>query len=92
VSTTPPTRATGSSPLASAEELATLIDDVSNRLQVVLGFAQILHELDPDERKDAVEAISRECDHLRATLRTLTGSARDKDGNAPWQSTSGSSQ
>lgn len=92
MSTTPPTSATGPSSLASTEELATLIEDVSNRLQVVLGFAQILHELDPDERKDPVEAISRECDHLRATLRTLTGSARDKDGNAPWQSMSGPSQ
>ena len=69
----------------SPDELATLIDDVSNRLQVVLGFAQILHELDDAERTEAVEAIGRECDHLRATLRTLTGNARNEDGQAPWQ-------
>lgn len=69
----------------SPTELATLIDQVSNRLQVVLGFAQILHELDDDERADAVRSIARECDALRTMLGTLTTVARDAEGQAPWQ-------
>lgn len=73
----------------SPAELATLIDQVSNRLQVVLGFAQILHELDDDERADAVRAIARECDALRSMLGTLTTVARDTDGQAPWQADRG---
>lgn len=75
-------------PSESRDEVARLIDDVSNRLQVILGFAQILHELDQRERDDAVEAIGRECEHLRETLRTLTGLSRAADGQAPWQPTS----
>ncbi len=65
--------------------VASLVDDVSNRLQVVLGYAQILHELTEEERRDAVDAIERECQELRATLRSLTGWTRDEDGLGPWQ-------
>ena len=65
--------------------VASLVDDVSNRLQVVLGYAQILHELTEAERGDAVQAIERECQELRATLRTLTGWTRDEGGLGPWQ-------
>jgi len=65
--------------------VASLVDDVSNRLQVVLGYAQILHELPEDERLDAVTAIERECSELRATLRSLTGWTRDEGGQGPWQ-------
>lgn len=65
--------------------VASLVDDVSNRLQVVLGYAQILHELTEDERRGAVQAIERECHDLRTTLRTLTGWTRDEGGLGPWQ-------
>ena len=65
--------------------VASLVDEVSNRLQVVLGYAQILHELREDERLDAVAAIEEECDELRSTLRSLTGWTRDEDGHGPWQ-------
>lgn len=65
--------------------VASLVDDVSNRLQVVLGYAQILHELTEVERRDAVQAIERECQELRATLRSLTGWTRDEGGMGPWQ-------
>ena len=65
--------------------VASLVDDVSNRLQVVLGYAQILHELTEAERHDAVQAIERECQELRATLRILTGWTRDEGGLGPWQ-------
>lgn len=65
--------------------VATLVDEVSNRLQVVLGYAQILHELPEDERAEAVTAIELECAELRATLRSLTGWTRDEDGRGPWQ-------
>ncbi len=67
--------------------VASLVDDVSNRLQVVLGYAQILHELDEDERSDAVAAIEQECAELRATLRSLTGWSRDEAGRGPWEDT-----
>jgi len=65
--------------------VASLVDEVSNRLQVVLGYAQILHELTEVERVDAVESIERECAELRATLRSLTGWTRDEGGVGPWQ-------
>jgi hypothetical protein len=65
--------------------VASLVDDVSNRLQVVLGYAQILHELPEAERFEAVAAIEQECGELRATLRSLTGWTRDEDGQGPWQ-------
>jgi len=65
--------------------VASLVDDVSNRLQTVLGYAQILHELTEVERADAVQAIERECAELRATLRSLTGWTRDQTGQGPWQ-------
>ena len=65
--------------------VASLVDDVSNRLQVVLGFAQILHELPEAERLEAVSAIEQECAELRATLRSLTGWTRDEGGQGPWQ-------
>lgn len=65
--------------------VASLVDDVSNRLQVVLGYAQILHELPEGERLDAVTAIEQECAELRATLRSLTGWTRGEDGQGPWQ-------
>jgi hypothetical protein len=68
----------------SRSELATLIDQVSNRLQVVLGYAQILHELDTHERADAVRSIARECDQLKSMLGTLTTVARAADGTGPW--------
>ena len=74
-------------PSESRDEVARLIDEISNRLQVILGFAQILHELDQRERDDAVEAIGQECEHLRETLRILTGLSRAADGQAPWQPT-----
>lgn len=62
-----------------------LIDEVSNRLQVILGYAQILHELDDDERQDAVRGIEHESEQLRRTLRSLTGWTRDDEGHGPWQ-------
>lgn len=65
--------------------VATLVDEVSNRLQVVLGYAQILHELTDDERATAASAIERECSELRSTLRSLTGWSRDDRGIGPWQ-------
>ncbi len=65
--------------------VASLVDEVSNRLQVVLGYAQILHELTEVERVEAVAAIERECAELRATLRSLTGWTRDEGGSGPWQ-------
>jgi signal transduction histidine kinase len=65
--------------------MAILIDEVSNRLQVILGYAQILHELDDDERQQAIQGIERESEQLRSTLRSLTGWTRDPDGLAPWQ-------
>lgn len=69
--------------------VASLVDDVSNRLQVVLGYAQILHELQEDERHVAVAAIEQECAELRATLRSLTGWSRDDRGRGPWQDSTG---
>lgn len=65
--------------------VASLVDDVSNRLQVVLGYAQILHELPEGERLEAVTAIEQECAELRATLRSLIGWTRDEGGLGPWQ-------
>lgn len=67
--------------------VASLVDEVSNRLQVVLGYAQILHELQETERQDAVMAIEQECAALQATLRSLTGWTRDETGPGPWQQT-----
>lgn len=64
--------------------LARLVDDVSNRLQVLLGYAQILHELDEVERAEAVDAIQQQCTALQGTLRSLTGWSRAADGSAPW--------
>jgi len=66
--------------------VAGLVDEVSNRLQIILGYAQILHELAEDERRDAVTAIEHECSSLRAMLRSLTGRTRDDTGRGPWQS------
>lgn len=65
--------------------MASLIDEVSNRIQVILGYAQILHELDGEERHDAIRGIEQESAHLRDTLRVLTGWTRDSDGQGPWQ-------
>jgi hypothetical protein len=65
--------------------VASLVDEVSNRLQVVLGYAQILHELHEDERTEAVASIERECAELHSTLRSLTGWTRDEGGQGPWQ-------
>ncbi|MDA1010735.1 MAG: hypothetical protein O2888_04600 [Chloroflexi bacterium] len=65
--------------------MAMLIDELSNGLQVILGYAQILHELDDDEREDAIRGIERETEQLRSTLRSLTGWTRDSEGRAPWQ-------
>jgi len=71
--------------LSDRERVAILIDEVSNRLQVILGYAQILHELEDEERRDAVHGIEAECERLRETLRSLTGWTRDADGHAPWE-------
>jgi signal transduction histidine kinase len=72
--------------LADRERIAALIDEVSNRLQVILGYAQILHELEDEERRDAVvHGIEAECERLRETLRSLTGWTRDSDGHGPWE-------
>jgi len=65
--------------------VASLVDEVSNRLQVILGYSQILHELTEGERLEAVESIERECLELRAMLRSLTGWTRNEHGIGPWQ-------
>ena len=67
---TPPT---GVPPEGERHAMALLIDEVSNRLQVILGYAQILHELDDEERADAIRGIEHESEQLRGTLRSLTG-------------------
>lgn len=73
---------------ASASErefVAAMVDEVSNALQVILGYAQILHELDDDERGAAVEAIREQSERLRHVLTDLTSASRDETGRGPWQ-------
>lgn len=68
----------------SATEVARLVDEVGNGLQVILGYAQILHELEGAERDRAVGLIADECTHLRGLMSSLTSSARDPDGRGTW--------
>ncbi len=75
----------------AAEErqfVAAMVDEVSNALQVILGYAQILHELDDDERPAAVEAIREQSERLRRVLTDLTSASRDESGRGPWQAPS----
>ncbi len=67
------------------ETVAWMVDEVSNALQVILGYAQILHELDAEERTEAVEAIREQSTRLRAVLTDLTSTSRDASGHGPWQ-------
>ena len=79
------TSAAGAPSEGERPAMALLIDEVSNRLQVILGYAQILHELDDEERADAIRGIEQVSEQLRSTLRSLTGWTRDAEGRAPWQ-------
>jgi signal transduction histidine kinase len=65
--------------------VAGMVDEVSNALQVILGYAQILHELDADERAAAVDAIRNQSERLREVLTGLTSASRDASGQGPWQ-------
>lgn len=67
------------------EFVAGLVDEVSNALQVILGYAQILHELDAEERAAAVDAIRHQSERLREVLTSLTSASRDAAGQGPWQ-------
>jgi signal transduction histidine kinase len=67
------------------EFVAVMVDEVSNALQVILGYSQILHELDDDERPAAIEAIREQSERLRAILADLTTASRTEGGDVPWK-------
>jgi signal transduction histidine kinase len=66
------------------EFVAEVVDKVSNALQVILGYSQILHELDDDERPAAIEAIRVQSERLRVILAELTTASRTDAGEVPW--------
>lgn len=62
-----------------------MVDEVSNVLQVILGYSQILHELDDDERPAAIESIRVQSERLRVILADLTTASRTDAGDVPWK-------